>query len=124
MTDGIQIVYDGECPFCARYVAMTHLREAVGQVELINARSDHPLVLELRDSGIDLNESMVARYGGQDFFGADCMNLLSLLSNRSTFIGKTLSCVFSNRTAARRLYPFLRAGRNTTLALMGRSRIP
>lgn len=123
MSDGIQIVYDGECPFCSRYVAMTHLREAVGPVELIDARSDHPLVGEIKARGIDLNEGMLARYGGEDYFGADCMNLLSVLSNRDTFIGKTLSRAFSNRRIARLAYPFLRAGRNATLAVMGRSRI-
>jgi hypothetical protein len=103
---------------------MTRLREAVGPVELIDARSGHPLVQEIKDSGIDLNEGMLARYGDQDYFGADCMNLLAVLTNRTTFIGKTLSWLFSNREVARRLYPFLRAGRNAVLATMGRSRIP
>lgn len=123
MTQGIQIVYDGDCPFCAQYVTMTHLRKAVGSVELIDARSQHALVQEIRAKGIDLNEGMLARYGGRDYFGADCMNLLALLSSRETVGGRAVSWVFSNKRAAHVLYPFLRTGRNAALRLMGRARI-
>ena len=38
------IVYDGDCPFCSRYVALVRLREAVGQVVLANARDGGPVV--------------------------------------------------------------------------------
>ncbi|WP_299506611.1 DCC1-like thiol-disulfide oxidoreductase family protein [uncultured Roseobacter sp.] len=123
MTQGIQIVYDGDCPFCSQYVTMTRLRQAVGPVELIDARSEHPLVQEVKALNVDLNEGMLARYGGRDYFGADCMNLLALLSNRETVGGRAISWVFSNEKIARALYPLLRTGRNATLRLMGRAKI-
>lgn len=34
----VEVVYDGECPFCASYVALLRLRERVGEVRLIDAR--------------------------------------------------------------------------------------
>lgn len=121
---GLQIVYDGECPFCSRYVTMARIRDAVGKVELIDARSDHPLVAEVRAKGFDLNQGMLARYQGRDYFGANCMLLMSLLSSRVGWMNRTFSRIFSHPRIVRFVYPILRLGRNTTLRLMGRSRIP
>lgn len=123
MIEGIQIVYDGECPFCSRYVMMSRLRENVGRVELIDARSAHPLVEEIKSSGIDLNEGMLARYGGKDYFGPDCMTLLSILSSGDTLPNKLVSTAFANEKLAGFLYPFLRFGRNLTLKVLRRSKI-
>lgn len=119
----MQIVYDGECPFCSQYVTMTRLKDSVGDVELIDARTDHPLVEEIKAKGYDLNEGMLARYEGVDYFGADCIHFLSMLSSRSGFANRATSTLFSNRIIARLSYPILRFGRNTTLRLLGREKI-
>ena len=37
-TQRASIVYDGDCPFCSRYVKLVRLREALGSVDLVNAR--------------------------------------------------------------------------------------
>ena len=44
----VLIVYDGQCPFCSRYVELVRLRQSLGQVRLINAREGGPLVDELQ----------------------------------------------------------------------------
>lgn len=119
----LQIVYDGECPFCNSYVTMVRLREIVGEVELVDARTDHPLVAELKQAGLDLNEGMVVRYEGHDYHGADAMNILSLLTSDKGTLNRFFAWLFSNRRTARVFYPLLRAGRNTTLRLLGRRRI-
>ncbi|MDJ0637889.1 MAG: DCC1-like thiol-disulfide oxidoreductase family protein [Paracoccaceae bacterium] len=119
----LQIVYDGDCPFCTRYVTMARIKKSVGTVELIDARSDHPIVAEIKAKGIDLNEGMLARYKGAEYFGADCIHFLSMLSSRSGLMNRAMSVVFSNRSVARFMYPILRFGRNTTLRLMGRAPI-
>ncbi|MCY4336924.1 MAG: DCC1-like thiol-disulfide oxidoreductase family protein [Litoreibacter sp.] len=119
----LKIVYDGECPFCSQYVTMTRLRESVGSVELIDARTDHPLVTDIKDRGIDLNEGMLAQYKGKEYFGADCIHFLSLLSSRSGVMNRVASVLFSKRSVARLAYPVLRAGRNLTLKLLRRSPI-
>ncbi|TYC50013.1 DUF393 domain-containing protein [Rhodobacterales bacterium] len=116
----LQIVYDGACPFCSRYVALMRLRDAVGKVELIDARSGHPLVGEVGDLGYDLNQGMLARYKGVDYFGADCLNLLSMLSSRVGWMNRLASIMFSNRRLARFAYPALRTLRNMTLLALGR----
>jgi hypothetical protein len=65
--------------FCSRYVLMLRLRNAVGPVELVDARKKHPVVKMLKDRNIDLNEGMALVRGEHISHGADCVNELSLL---------------------------------------------
>jgi hypothetical protein len=102
---------------------MVRLRQSVGDVELVDARSDHPLVEEIKRLGFDLNQGMVARFNGVDYYGPQCLHLLSMLSSRVGWFNRLTSLVFSDPRCARLLYPILRAGRNLTLRLLGRSRI-
>lgn len=121
---GLQVAYDGECPFCTRYVRLLRLKESVGPVSLIDARSDDPFVAEVRAQGYDLNEGFVGKYGGRFYHGADCLHLVSMLSSSSGFWNRTMAWVFRHERLARVLYPFLRAGRNTALFLLGKKQIP
>ena len=59
------LVYDGDCPFCSRYVQYLRLRQAAGPVRLVNAREGGPLVDELQRAGLDLDEGMVLKLGGR-----------------------------------------------------------
>lgn len=120
---GVDIVYDGECPFCARYVLVARLRDAVGPVRLIDARSRPDVVAELRQLGLDINSGMAVQYEGTLHYGADAMTILSLLSSRSGILNNMLARVFRNRGLATALYPALRTGRNMTLRVLGRTRI-
>lgn len=117
------IVYDGECPFCARYVAMLRLKEAFGNVRLVDARSDDPAVQRVVEAGLDLDEGMALIQGKHIFHGDDCLHRLALMSTPSTLFNKLNGAIFKSPTASRILYPFLRAGRNTALMLLGRRKI-
>ena len=121
--DGIDIVYDGECPFCSAYVRMTRLRDNVGAVRLIDARSDDPLAVGLRQSGLDLDRGMVVRLDGQIHHGDAAMVLLSSLSTESGAFNRLMRALFRSPGRARVLYPVLVAGRNATLRLLGRRKI-
>jgi predicted DCC family thiol-disulfide oxidoreductase YuxK len=120
---GVAIVYDGECPFCSRYVALLRLREAVGRVRLIDARTDQALVNDLRRQGLDLNEGMLVTVGGRNYYGADAVNVLALMSSRAGLMNRLAAWSFRTPLRARLLYPVVRAGRNATLRLLGREKL-
>lgn len=120
---GNHLIYDGDCPFCSQYVLLARIRDATGPMALLNARDGGPECARARDLGYDLNEGMLLHLDGRDYFGADCLNRLALLSTRSGFFNRVTALVFQSPTVTRFCYPLMRAGRNATLRLLGRSKI-
>lgn len=119
----IYVVYDGECPFCSAYVRLARLRETAGKVRLLNAREPHPVVSEIREQGFDLDEGMALKIGDAVYHGSDVMNRLALMSGGNGFFNRFHLWIFSSPRRAKALYPFLRAGRNAALKLLGRRKI-
>ncbi len=117
------IIYDGECPFCTRYVRFLRLREAVGAVDLVDARSDDPRVAAALKDGYDLDEGMIVSLNGTVYHGADCINRLALLSTSSGLFNRLNAFWFRSPTLSRVFYPLLRACRNLALRLLGRGKI-
>jgi predicted DCC family thiol-disulfide oxidoreductase YuxK len=117
------IVYDGQCPFCSRYVQLVRLRETLGQVKLVDAREGGPQVEEVRKAGLDLDEGMVLKLDGRLYHGAECIHTLALLSTGSTWFNRINAAMFRSRAASRLLYPVLRTGRNAVLRMLGRSKL-
>jgi predicted DCC family thiol-disulfide oxidoreductase YuxK len=123
MTNEPWIVYDGQCPFCSRYVQLVRLRETLGHVELIDARKGGPQVEEARKAGLDLDDGMVLKLDGRLYHGADCIHMLALLSTPSSRFNRLNAALFRSHTTSRILYPVLRTGRNAVLRILGRSKI-
>ena len=121
--DYLTLVYDGECPFCTRYVTLMRLRESAGTVQLLNARDPHPFVEELLEAGFDLDDGMVLKSGSNIYHGDRAIHALALMSGRVGWFNRLNFLVFRSPMLSRWLYPLLRAGRNATLRLLGRSRI-
>lgn len=119
----LSIIYDGDCPFCSAYVKMTRLKQAAGKVELINARDGGPLVEEAQTRGLDLNEGMAMKWGDNWYHGDEVIHQLALMTSRSGLFNKLMAATFRSPARAKFLYPFLRAGRNTALLLLGRKKI-
>ncbi|MEM9045843.1 MAG: DCC1-like thiol-disulfide oxidoreductase family protein [Pseudomonadota bacterium] len=122
-SDLISIVYDGECPFCAAYVSMIRLREAVGTVRLINARDGGPEVERIKAAGLDLDEGMVLLIGDEMHHGAECIHRVGLMTTNSGVLNRLNAWVFRSSARSRFLYPILRAGRNTALKILRRKKI-
>lgn len=121
--DPAYIVYDGDCPFCSRYVRMIRLREAIGNVVLIDARSGDPRVEALMNQGYDLDEGMVLVDGDRIYWGDDCIHRLALMSTPSGAFNRVNAWIFRSPAASRMLYPVLKAGRRAVLTLLGRKKI-
>lgn len=120
--DGVAIVYDGECPFCTRYVSMLRLREVAGDVKLVDARSDDPIAVWARDQ-FDLDDGMAVRVHGVWRTGGDAVNALALLTGDSTTLNKIHYLIFKNQRVSAVVYPVLRGGRNLLLRMLGRRKI-
>ncbi|WEF25698.1 DCC1-like thiol-disulfide oxidoreductase family protein [Paracoccus sp. S3-43] len=112
---GLEVFYDGDCPLCRNYVQMLRLRDALGPVDLIDARGDDPRLAALRRAGCDLNAGMVVRQGDLIWQGGDAVWMLSRLAGRGP-----MAWLLRDRRRAARLYPWLRAGRGLLLRLLGR----
>jgi predicted DCC family thiol-disulfide oxidoreductase YuxK len=117
------LAYDGECPFCSAYVRMLRLREAAGAVRMVNARDGGPEVAAARAAGLDLDEGMVLNLNGRLLHGDECIHALALMTTPSGPFNRLTHWVFRSERRARLLYPWLRAGRNATLRLLGRRRM-
>ncbi|MEO0061576.1 MAG: hypothetical protein RLZZ08_136 [Pseudomonadota bacterium] len=117
---GALVIYDGECIFCQNYVRMLRLKDSVGKVELVDARSDDPRVAAMVARGYDLDEGMVFAYRGQVHHGSDAVNALAMLTSPSGLFNKVNAAVLSRPATARLVYPWLKAGRRITLWVRGR----
>jgi len=120
---GNWLLYDGDCPFCSRYVTLVRLRETVGPIKLADARENPTLVAEVTRLGYDVDEGMILKLDGRYYHGADCINALAMLTTPSGAFNRLNRAIFRSRTASRLLYPALRAGRNATLRLLGRRKL-
>ncbi|UXN74092.1 DUF393 domain-containing protein [Devosia sp. A8/3-2] len=117
------MVYDGQCPFCSRFVTYQRLRESIGPLLLIDARQRPDLVREFEAVDMPLDQGMALIMGGRVYYGADCINRLALLSSRSGLFNKLNAVIFHSPTVSWLLYPVLRAGRNLTLRLLGHRKL-
>jgi predicted DCC family thiol-disulfide oxidoreductase YuxK len=114
------IVYDGDCVFCANYVRFLRLKEAIGPVELLDARSGDPRVKQYWHDGYDLNKGMLFVHRGRTYHGDEAINVLASLSSDSTIFNRINGLVLSNARTAELLYPLLKLGRRVVLLLRGK----
>lgn len=121
--DKLSIVYDGDCPFCSRYVAYLRLRESVGKVEMVNARQDPDVVAALHQGGYSLDEGMIVAYGGSVYHGQAAITVLAELSQETDLLRRFNAWILRSRFRARAIYPILRFCRNQTLRVLNRRRI-
>ena len=117
------VIYDGDCVFCQNYVKFVKLKEAVGPVELLDARSGDPRVSHYWSQGYDLNEGMLFVYRGRVYHGHDAVNMLALLSSGSSVFNMVNQMLLSNRQVAAAVYPLLKFGRRLILLLRNKTLI-
>lgn len=119
----MKIIYDGECPFCSKYVRLIKLKKTIGDVELINARSDTLIKEKLKKLSIDVNQGMVLIDGKDIYFAEDCVHRLALLSTSSTLFNRINKFVFKHKILSKILYPIMKTGRSLILFILNRKKI-
>jgi len=117
------IVYDGECPFCRSYVRLYRLRSHVKQLHLIDARTEPPIVDEIRRRGLDLDRGMAVKLAGHFYHGAEAIQILAILGSGDTLFNRMNRALFRHPSIARWIYPLLVQGRLLTLRLLCRTTI-
>jgi predicted DCC family thiol-disulfide oxidoreductase YuxK len=115
------LLYDGACPACSAYVAMSRLRRLYPALRVVSARSDPALVARLRAEGYEINEGMVLSLGGAIHFGPEATRMIAVLgrASPSRWRRAALAC-FGTAPWAGRLYPWLNRTRGLLLRLLGR----
>lgn len=75
----VLFVYDGDCPICQVAARGLRIEKVVGQLNLIDLRSDknNPVVREINDKGLNLDEGMVIKCGGNSYHGADTLQIMA-----------------------------------------------
>ena len=119
----ITIIYDGDCPLCDDYIRRLRLVEAAGAIELVNARSDHPCLLEAWQNGHDLDQGMVVMIGNTVFYGAEAVAVLARLSTTNTLFNSLNHAILSRPGVSKRLYPMFKAARRLALLFTGKTRL-
>jgi predicted DCC family thiol-disulfide oxidoreductase YuxK len=118
------LLYDGECPACRAYVAMSRLRQLYPDLRVIDARFAPALVAELRRGGYEINDGMVLSLDGHIHFGPEATRMISALGQASPSRWRRASLAFFGEAPwSRALYPWLNRGRQLLLRLLGRKLI-
>ncbi|MDA0782664.1 MAG: DCC1-like thiol-disulfide oxidoreductase family protein [Rickettsiales bacterium] len=120
------IVYDGECPFCSRYVRLLRLKETGGVVKIIDARTlsnDSDIIKKIHEKGYTLDEGMALIIDDDVYHGDECIHKLALMSTSANWFNRFNRFVFKSRRISKVLYPVLRSGRNFALLLLGKKKI-
>ena len=120
----VSIVYDGRCPVCRRVAALSRLRDRSGVLELVDARTGAIDSIQGRDlRHLDFDEGFAVVVDGAIHHGAEGAHALALLTEPSGIGFRLFQSLARDERRSRVLYPFLRAGRNLLLRIMGIPRI-
>jgi len=96
---------------------MVKIRESVGELELIDARSSHPLLDEAKTAGIDLNDGFAIKFHNHWYQGSDALHLVGLLSSDNRLFNRLCGKLFSSKKISALVYPILKLIRNILLWL-------
>lgn len=115
MVNKLSLIYDGECFFCSNTARAIKIRQAIGMIELINARDSHPLVAEAIKLGYDLNEGILVQFKNQYYYGRDALHFLALVGSQSDTFNKMNSMIFQHKFLTIICYPVFKGLRNIML---------
>ena len=119
----ILLVYDKECPACNNYCQVIRIREDIGVLKIVDAREDSAVRDEITDMGLDIDQGMVLKMGGQIYYGSDAIHALALISSRAGVFKRLNYWMSKSKLISSWLYPVLRACRNLLLKILNKTKI-
>ncbi len=121
--EDILLVYDKQCPVCDAYCQLVRIEESVGDLKMIDARESSEVLDDITARGLDIDQGMVLKMGGEIYYGADAIHALALISSRSGFFNRLNYLMLYSKRVSRILYPVLRGCRNLLLKILGKTKI-
>jgi predicted DCC family thiol-disulfide oxidoreductase YuxK len=122
-TPDLEVVYDGDCPFCRSYVMYCRLKEAFPEVVLTDARDVPDRVARYRGEGMEINKGMIVIYKGAVYHGDEAMTVLTQISRPDALLQRVMRLLFRSPVVAGVVYGVLRLGRDAALFFLGRRKI-
>jgi len=119
----ILLVYDKECPACNNYCQVIRIREDIGELKIVDARENSQVLDEITKMGLDIDQGMVLKMGGQIYYGSGAIHTLALISSRSGIFNRVNYWIFKSKSLSAILYPILRSCRNLLLKILGKTKI-
>ena len=119
----ILLVYDKECPACSNYCQVVRIRESIGELKIVNARESSEVMNEITSMGLDIDQGMVLKMGGQLYYGADAIHALALISSQSGFLNRLNYWIFKSKWLSHIIYPVLKFFRNILLKILAKTKI-
>jgi predicted DCC family thiol-disulfide oxidoreductase YuxK len=113
------LVFDGGCPFCRHFAALSELRGGIPGLRLCDGRRDHALRRDLADQGFPLSRGAIVLEGGRIHHGAAAIQWICARMAPSSPLLALLTPLFADPVRARGIYPLLLGARRLALALQG-----
>ena len=119
----LYLIYDKQCPLCEHYSQMIRIRESVGELVLIDAREESEIMHEITLAGLDIDQGMVLKMKNNLYYGAEAIQMLSLISSRNGFFNRLNYWLFCSKYLSKIIYPIFRSLRNLLLKILSRKKI-
>lgn len=121
--EDILLVFDRECPACNAYCQVVRIKQSVGDLRIVDARENSEVMKEITAQGLDIDQGMVLKMGGQLYYGADAIHSLALIGSRSGIFNRFNYWVFKSKIISVIMYPLLKAARNLLLKMLRKTKI-
>lgn len=121
-SEDVWFVYDGDCPLCLMGATHFRIKQAVGNLHVLDAREagdTHPLMQEINAHGLNLDQGMVLKMGGRLYQGADALHVVALIGTSTGWFNRLNAVLFRSEKISRLCYPSMKAARNLALAIKG-----
>lgn len=121
----IWFVYDGECPICQLGADLFKIKEHIGTLHTVDARSEqeHPVMVEVGNARLNLDYGMVIKYQDRLYQGEDALCLMAKIGTDKDFFNSLNATLFRSKMISKLCYPFMRGARNVALKLKGVGKI-
>jgi len=115
----VLFIYDGECPLCLMGATYFRIRDAIGDLKVINAREEnsHTVLDEINSRNINLDEGMVIKYQENFYHGEDALHMMAILGSNFGLFNRVNAILFRSKKLSRILYPSMRGTRNLMLKI-------